>query len=296
MRQFGLDRDTVDVDNAWPSSRPWPMPGLCWWAAITTPPTSLATPNSAAGWPGHAQAAGVEFRHERPSSVSPPAAAWSPGRRPPWRRAGTADGRCLRGGAGQLFALLLRQIGLSAAGLSGQGYSATLTLAEGRLAPTVSLTDDERKLVFSRLGNRLRIAGTAEFNGYNLDLNPVRSQALLERTRQLFPHSANGGRAGAMVRPAPGHAVQRAAHRAHALWQPVAEHRPRHAGLDHVLRLGGGAGRDDQRHAPRPGFSLPAMLIDTTAISMRPSSMPTARVHAAAGPQGRTIVIAGREW
>jgi D-amino-acid dehydrogenase len=41
--------------------------------------------------------------------------------------------------------------------------------------------------VFSRLGKRLRVAGTAEFNGYNLDLNPVRCQALLERTRQLFP-------------------------------------------------------------------------------------------------------------
>ena len=84
--------------------------------------------------------------------------------------------------------LLLRQIGYSLPVYPAKGYSATLTLAEGSLAPTVSLTDDERKLVFSRLGNRLRIAGTAEFNGYNLDLNPVRSQALLERTRQLFPH------------------------------------------------------------------------------------------------------------
>ena len=60
-------------------------------------------------------------------------------------------------------------------------------MAEGSPAPTVSLTDDERRLVFSRLGNRLRVAGTAEFNGYNLDLNPVRCQALVDRTRQLFP-------------------------------------------------------------------------------------------------------------
>ena len=41
--------------------------------------------------------------------------------------------------------------------------------------------------MFSRLGNRLRVAGTAEFNGYNLELNPVRCTALIERTRQLFP-------------------------------------------------------------------------------------------------------------
>lgn len=69
----------------------------------------------------------------------------------------------------------------------GKGYSATLTLAENTPAPTVSLTDDGRKIVFSRLGNRLRVAGTAEFNGFNLDLDPVRCEALLTRTRELFP-------------------------------------------------------------------------------------------------------------
>ena len=42
--------------------------------------------------------------------------------------------------------------------------------------------------MFSRLGNRLRVAGTAEFNGYNRDLDPVRCQALIERTKQLFPN------------------------------------------------------------------------------------------------------------
>jgi len=82
---------------------------------------------------------------------------------------------------------LLRPLGIGLPVYPAKGYSATLTLAEGSSAPTVSLTDDERKLVFSRLGNRLRVAGTAEFNGYNLDLNPVRSQALLDGARRLFP-------------------------------------------------------------------------------------------------------------
>lgn len=71
-----------------------------------------------------------------------------------------------------------------------KGYSATLDLPDGldqAIAPTVSLTDDARKIVFSRLGNRLRIAGTAEFNGFNRELDPVRCQALLARTRELFP-------------------------------------------------------------------------------------------------------------
>jgi D-amino-acid dehydrogenase len=58
-----------------------------------------------------------------------------------------------------------------------KGYSATVPLAADSIAPSVSLTDDGHKLVFSRLGQRLRIAGTAEFNGYNTELNPVRCTA-----------------------------------------------------------------------------------------------------------------------
>jgi D-amino-acid dehydrogenase len=42
----------------------------------------------------------------------------------------------------------------------------TLPIRDPTGAPEVSLTDDEYKLVFSRLGERLRIAGTAELNGY----------------------------------------------------------------------------------------------------------------------------------
>jgi len=82
---------------------------------------------------------------------------------------------------------LLKPLGIRLPVYPAKGYSATLTLAEDSVAPMVSVTDDECKLVFSRLGNRLRIAGTAEFNGFNLDLNPVRCQALITRTRQLFP-------------------------------------------------------------------------------------------------------------
>ena len=88
---------------------------------------------------------------------------------------------------GSYSPLLLKPLGLTLPVYPAKGYSATLELAGQTVAPHVSLTDDERRLVFSRLGNRLRVAGTAEFNGYNLDLNPVRTQALIERTRQLFP-------------------------------------------------------------------------------------------------------------
>ena len=82
---------------------------------------------------------------------------------------------------------LLNPLGINVPVYPAKGYSATLTLDEDANAPNVSLTDDERKIVFSHLGNRLRIAGTAEFNGHNLEINPVRCEALMQRTRELFP-------------------------------------------------------------------------------------------------------------
>jgi D-amino-acid dehydrogenase len=59
----------------------------------------------------------------------------------------------------------------------------------------VSLTDDEYKLVFTRLGDRLRIAGTAELNGYDRDLNRVRCDAIVHRTEELFPGAGDPERA-----------------------------------------------------------------------------------------------------
>ena len=68
-----------------------------------------------------------------------------------------------------------------------KGYSATLPVLDPSKAPLVSLTDDEYMLVFSRFGDRMRIAGTAELNGYDLSLNQVRCDAIVRRTLELFP-------------------------------------------------------------------------------------------------------------
>jgi D-amino-acid dehydrogenase len=88
-------------------------------------------------------------------------------------------------------ALMVRDLGISLLIYPAKGYSATVEVPEGANAPSVSMTDDEYKLVFSRLSNRLRIAGTAELNGYNLNLNDVRCQALIKRTAALFPNAAD---------------------------------------------------------------------------------------------------------
>jgi D-amino-acid dehydrogenase len=88
---------------------------------------------------------------------------------------------------GSYSPLHLRPLGIRLAIYPLKGYSVTLPLADAERAYTVSLTDDQHKLVFSRLGERLRIAGTAELNGYNTELNEVRCRAILRRTLELFP-------------------------------------------------------------------------------------------------------------
>ena len=68
-----------------------------------------------------------------------------------------------------------------------KGYSVTMPVKDESRANQVSLTDDEYKLVYSRLGARLRIAGTAELNGYDRDLNRVRCEAIVRRVEEVFP-------------------------------------------------------------------------------------------------------------
>ena len=90
---------------------------------------------------------------------------------------------------GSYSPLLLRTIGMSIPVYPLKGYSITLPLspADGTAAPTVSLTDEGHKIVISRLGNRLRAAGTAELTGYDRSVNEVRCNAILRRIGELFP-------------------------------------------------------------------------------------------------------------
>ncbi len=72
-----------------------------------------------------------------------------------------------------------------------KGYSITVNLddaASQAAAPTTSLLDDKAKIVSSRLGkNRLRIAGTAEFNGENRDILERRVRPLVKWCEEHFP-------------------------------------------------------------------------------------------------------------
>ena len=88
---------------------------------------------------------------------------------------------------GSYSRLVLRSIGIPLPIYPVKGYSITIALAPEDEAPTVSLTDHARKIVISRLGDRLRVAGTAELAGYDTEINEVRCQALVKRCFELFP-------------------------------------------------------------------------------------------------------------
>lgn len=86
---------------------------------------------------------------------------------------------------------ILKPLGIDLMIYPGKGYSATYPIVNAQLAPTVSLIDDGYKLVLSRLGDKLRVAGTCEFNGYSRELNPIRCAAITRRTQELFPDACD---------------------------------------------------------------------------------------------------------
>jgi D-amino-acid dehydrogenase len=113
-----------------------------------------------------------------------------------------ADGRFqrIRGEAyvlalGSVSPLIAAPLGMRLPIYPAKGYSVTMPVKDESMANQVSLTDDEHKLVYSRLGDRLRIAGTAELNGYDRDLNRVRCEAIVRRVEEIFPGAGDAEQA-----------------------------------------------------------------------------------------------------
>ena len=88
---------------------------------------------------------------------------------------------------GSYSTAILSGVGVDALIYPAKGYSATLPIVNKPGAPLGSITDDEMKIVFTTIGDRLRIAGTAELNGFDTTLNPVRCEALTRRAKHHFP-------------------------------------------------------------------------------------------------------------
>jgi D-amino-acid dehydrogenase len=96
---------------------------------------------------------------------------------------------------GSYSAPFLRRFGVHLNIYPSKGYSVTIPLERSNAAPVTSLTDDQYKLVYSNLGDRLRVAGTAELSGYSKWLDLRRCNAILNNVKGLFPRAGNFGAA-----------------------------------------------------------------------------------------------------
>jgi D-amino-acid dehydrogenase len=68
-----------------------------------------------------------------------------------------------------------------------KGYSITLPIADADAAPVSTVMDESYKVAITRLGDRIRVGGTAEISGYDLTLHESRRATLEHSVSDLFP-------------------------------------------------------------------------------------------------------------
>ena len=74
-----------------------------------------------------------------------------------------------------------------------KGYSITVPVADPNAAPVSTVMDESYKVAITRLGDRIRVGGTAEVSGYSNRLYAARKDTLDHSVSDLFPQ---GGRLG----------------------------------------------------------------------------------------------------
>ena len=89
--------------------------------------------------------------------------------------------------AGSRAAAVGRLFGESIPVYPVKGYSITLQVKDPSVLPVTSLLDDAAKIVTSTLGDRLRVAGTAELDDWNLDIRRDRIDPLVRWTEKNLP-------------------------------------------------------------------------------------------------------------
>jgi D-amino-acid dehydrogenase len=86
---------------------------------------------------------------------------------------------------------LLRPIGLSVPVYAVKGYSITVPVVDAEAAPVSTVMDESYKVAITRLGNRIRVGGTAEISGYSNKLHAARRATLDHSVSDLFPRGGN---------------------------------------------------------------------------------------------------------
>jgi D-amino-acid dehydrogenase len=88
---------------------------------------------------------------------------------------------------GSYSPLLLRPLGIDIPVYPVKGYSITVPIADPTGAPESTVMDETHKVAVTRLGDRIRVGGTAELAGYTLKLHEARRRTLTHVVGDLFP-------------------------------------------------------------------------------------------------------------
>lgn len=86
---------------------------------------------------------------------------------------------------------LLKPLGIALPVYPVKGYSITLPVTDPAAAPVSTVMDETYKVAITRLGDRIRVGGTAELAGYDLRLRPPRRATLAFSVQDLFPRGGD---------------------------------------------------------------------------------------------------------
>lgn len=91
--------------------------------------------------------------------------------------------------------LWLKPLGIDIPVYPVKGYSITVPITDAAAAPESTIMDETHKVAVTRLGDRIRVGGTAELGGYDLTLHAARRRTLEHVVTDLFPRGGDVSRA-----------------------------------------------------------------------------------------------------
>ncbi len=96
---------------------------------------------------------------------------------------------------GSYSPLLLKPIGIDIPVYPVKGFSITVPISDAAMAPESTIMDETHKVAVTRLGDRIRVGGTAQLSGYDLHLDQSRRSTLEFVVGDLFPRGGEVSKA-----------------------------------------------------------------------------------------------------
>ena len=140
-----------------------------------------------------------------------------------------------------------------------KGYSLSAPIRQDDVAPEISVTDFERKVLYARIGERLRVAAMVDMVGEDLSHDPKRVEGLTRQVRETMPRAADYSQVSvwAGLRPAtPSSAPIIGATRYDNLWLNVG-----HGPLGFTFACGTAAVLADLVQGKAPAFALDGLTL-----------------------------------